>query len=103
MFPEWLDPALSENTAAAMLRGLNSLTANWGELIATAQTILGYYQEIPLDRVHTLYDDASAQALTAAARILDTASQSLTELPEEHRHNLRLQAVVAFGMCANFS
>ena len=103
MFPEWLDPALSENTAAAMLRGLNSLTANWGELIAVAQTIMGHYQEMPLERVSTLYDEATAQALTAAARILDTASQSSTELPDEHRNNLKLLAVVAFGMCANFS
>ena len=86
-----------------MLRGLNSLSANWGELIASAQTIMGYYQEMPLDRVSSLYDEANAQALTAAARILDTASQSSTELPEEHRNNLKLLAAVAFGMCANFS
>ena len=35
--PQWLDYALSENTAAAMFRGLQGLSARWGELIAAAQ------------------------------------------------------------------
>jgi hypothetical protein len=34
--PQWLDYALSENTAAAMFRGLQGLSARWGELIAAA-------------------------------------------------------------------
>jgi len=30
--PHWLDYASSENTAAAMFRGLQGLSARWGEL-----------------------------------------------------------------------
>jgi hypothetical protein len=44
--PPWLDYALSENTAAAMFRGLQELSAPWGELIAAAQAVMGLYQNL---------------------------------------------------------
>ena len=43
--PDWLDYVRSENTATAMFRGLRGISANWGELIATAQSTMSIYQD----------------------------------------------------------
>ena len=75
--PRWLDYALSENTAAAMFRGLQGLSARWGELIAAAQAVMGVYQDLPMGNVEPLYDEQNVLPLIAASRILDAASQSL--------------------------
>ncbi len=76
MLPDWLDYSFSENAATAMFRGLRGLTANWGELIATAQTVMSIYQDnLASEAVERLYDEKHAQPLIAASRILDTASQ----------------------------
>src|ERR1051325_6110277 len=102
MLPIWLDYKNSENTAAVMFRGLRGLSASWGELVATAQTVLSYYQDIPLPETESLYDEENALPLIAASRILDAASQPPSgRLPEE-QINLALNAAVAFGMYGNF-
>jgi helicase len=100
--PQWLDYALSENTAAAMFRGLRGLSARWGELIAAAQAVMGLYQDLPSDSAEQLYDEQNALPLIAASRILDAASQHPSALPEEERQYLAVVAAVAFGMYGNF-
>ena len=103
--PEWLNYSRSENAATAMFRGLRGISANWGELIATAETIMSIYEDrlIP-EMVERLYDyeSTSTLPLVAASRILDTASQAPSGLPEEDRTDLGLSAAVAFGMYGNF-
>jgi len=64
--PQWLDYALSENTAAAMFRGLQGLSARWGELIAAAQAVMGSYQDLPVGSIEQLYDEQNALPLIAA-------------------------------------
>lgn len=103
--PDWLNYSLSENAATVMFRGLRGISANWGELIATAQSTMSIYQDRrDPELVERLYDynSTSALPLVAASRILDSASQAPAGLPEEHRANLGLSAAVAFGMYGNF-
>ena len=100
--PQWLDYALSENTAAAMFRGLQGLSARWGELIAAAQAVMGSYQDLPLGSTEQLYDEQKALPLIAASRILDAASQRPSGLPDEDRQYLAVVAAVAFAMYGNF-
>lgn len=100
--PQWFDYALSENTAAAMLRGLGRLSASWGELIAAAQAVMGLYQDLPSDSAEQLYDEHNALPLIAASRILDAASQRPSALPDEERDYLAIVAAVAFAMFGNF-
>lgn len=106
MFPEtlphWLDYALSENTAAAMFRGLQGLSARWGELIAAAQAVMGIYQDLTTGSVERLYDEQNALPLIAASRILDAASQRPSGLPDEDRQQLACVSAVAFAMYGNF-
>ena len=103
--PDLLDYVRSENTATAMFRGLRGISANWGELIATAQSTMSIYQDrrIPemVERLYD-YDSTSTLPLVAASRILDSASQTPAGLPEEDRADLGLCAAVAFGMYGNF-
>ena len=87
--PQWLDYALSENTAAAMFRGLQGLSARWGELIAAAQAVMGSFQDLPLGSIEQLYDEQKALPLIAASRILDAASQRPSGLPDEDASILR--------------
>jgi len=102
LLPQWLDYALSENTAAAMLRGLQGLSARWGELIATAQAVMGVYQDLPMSHIESLYDEHNILPLIAASRILDTASHASADLPEADRQYLAIAAAVAFAMYGNF-
>lgn len=103
--PDWLDYSRSENAATAMFRGLRGISASWGELVATAQSIMSIYQDrrIPemVERLYD-YDSSSTLPLVAASRILDAASQPSAGLPEEDRTDLGLCAAVAFGMYGNF-
>ncbi len=100
--PRWLDYALSENTAAAMFRGLQGLSARWGELIAAAQAVMGVYQDLPMDDVESLYDEQNVLPLIAASRILDAASQPPAGLSEADCQHLTVVAAVAFAMYGNF-
>lgn len=100
--PDWLDFAASENAAAAMYRGLSGPSASWGELIATAQAIMGIYQDTGPEEIESLYDERNVLPLIAASRILDTAAQPRTGLNEYEQRNLGLAAAVCFGMYANF-
>jgi hypothetical protein len=56
MLPEWLDFAFSENAAVAMYRGLQGPTASWGELIASSQAIVGFFQEFDVAKIDELYN-----------------------------------------------
>jgi hypothetical protein len=102
MLPEWLDFAFSENAAVAMYRGLQGPTASWGELIASSQAIVGFFQEFDVAKIDELYNMEDILPLVAAARIFDAASQIPSGLPEEDRINIGLCAAVAFGMYGNF-
>lgn len=103
MLPEWLDYAFGENVAASMFRGLQGRTASWGELIATAQTVVGYYQDdLSSDTITSYYDQQNILPLIAASRILDTASQLSTGNDFSTRLSLGLTAATAFGMYGNF-
>ncbi len=77
-------------------------SAKWGELIASAQAVMGEFQDRLDDAPEQLHDEQEALSLIAAARILDAASQPPAGLPEAHRGGLALAAAVAFGMYGNF-
>jgi helicase len=104
LLPDWINYRQSENTAAALARGLVQRPASWGELIATAQAIIGFYQEDEAWAQGTtvLYDEQAALPLIAAARVLDSAARETTDLPENERGDLSLLAAVAFSMYGNF-
>ncbi len=102
MLPEWLDYAGGENVATAMFRGLRTTPAPWGELIASAQAVMGLFQDDLSGDLARLYEEQTALPLIAAARILDAASQPPAGLPAEHRRDLALAGAVAFGMYGNF-
>ncbi len=108
LVPEWLDYASDEHKAVAMFRGLQGLSGNWGELIATAQTVMSYYSDMTWDSVDELYDERRVVPLIAAAHILDTASQfEFSPDPEEPtseevHQSIALTAAVAFSMYGNF-
>ena len=101
MLPEWLDYAGGENVATAMFRGLRTTPWPWGELIASAQAVMGLFQD---DLSGDLRGSTKSRRRfpIAAARILDAASQPPAGLPAEHRRDLALAGAVAFGMYGNF-
>lgn len=101
MLPDWLDVPGNENAAAAKVRQLRGGSGTWGELIAGAQATIGFYQDYPVENIRALYDEETAVPLIAAARILDSASQSATDITEGERVDLALAAAVAFGMYGN--
>jgi hypothetical protein len=76
--PPWLDYALSENTAAAMFRGLQGLSARWGELIAAAQAVMGSYQDLLVGSTEQLYDEPKPTPMTCGT------TQYIN--PREYRH-----------------
>ncbi|MGH8057567.1 MAG: DEAD/DEAH box helicase, partial [Candidatus Entotheonellia bacterium] len=100
--PQWLDYALSENTAAAMSRGLQGLSVRWGELIGEAEAVMGIFQDLTKESPERFYEEQNALPLIAASRILDAASQPPSGLPDEDRQYLAVVAAVAFAMYGNF-
>ena len=100
--PQWLDYAMSENTAAAMFRGLQGLSARWGELIGEAEAVMGIFQDLTKESPERFYEEQNALPLIAASRILDAASQPPSGLPEADRQYLAVVAAVAFAMYGNF-
>jgi helicase len=103
MLPEWLDYAFGENIAASMFRGLQGRTASWGELVATAQAVIGYYQDdLTPETINSFYEQERVLPLIAASRILDSASQLSTGDDFTTRLSLGLTSAVAFGMYGNF-
>jgi len=100
--PTWLDFASRENAAASSLRSLSAPSFGWGTLIASAQAVVARYQGVAASETSRLLREENALALIAAARILDTASQSQIQLPAEHRQNLAIYAASAFAMYGNF-
>ena len=85
-----------------MFRGLQGLSARWGELVATAQAVMGIYQDLSTTNIEQLYDEPNVLPLIAASRILDAASQSPAGLPDDDRQHLAFVAAVAFAMYGNF-
>ena len=77
-------------------------SAKWGKLIASAQAVMGEFQDRLDNAPEQLHDEQEALSLIAAARILDAASQPPAGLPKAHRGGLALAAAVAFGMYGNF-
>ena len=43
-----------------MFRGLQGLSARWGELVAAAQAVMGIYQDLSTINVEQLYDENNA-------------------------------------------
>lgn len=84
MLPDWLDVAANENAAAAKLRQLSGREGTWGELIASAQAVMGIYQDRFDEDVRFLYKERDTIPLIGTARILDAASQS-SDIPEAER------------------
>ena len=102
MLPRWIDPSNDEKLAAAIIRGPVSDYSPWGKLIASAQATMSLFYEHFIDSPAELYDEANAVPLIAASRVLDSAAQPFSGVPDEHRNDLALTAAVAFGMYGNF-
>ena len=101
-----LDYITSERAAAGMARGLDRPQGSWGELIATAQAIVGLFQEYtpgidgPLS---IFYNQESIAPLIAAARILDSASQPMSGIEDASSQQLAILGATAFAMYGNFA
>ena len=98
----------AENACAAMARGLKVSPMSWGHLIAIAQKEMGRFQQRQtLAKSHNLHGGLEALHLTAAARILHTASNAVLEDEDESERELKAQrlamlAACAYAMHANF-
>lgn len=100
---EPIDYALAENAAAIAIRQLSGERRGWGELVAIAQKILSHADDVPRDDLSDLRDYTAAAALTAAARVLDAASDPRSELPGSDRMSLACLAAIAYGIGGNFA
>jgi helicase len=81
---------------------MNGPTSSWGDLVAAAQAAIGVFQDVPNAAIESAFDENASLPLTAAARILDSASQRRGVVPREERKSLALLAAVAFAMHGNF-
>ena len=94
-------------SATAMRRNLTGRSANWGQLIANSQAVLGAFSNSDYARNgdHTvLYDEDNAAPLIAAARTLDSAADTIPEdeLSEDARFRIRILSSLAYSMYGNF-
>ncbi len=109
--PDWLEIERGENRAFIALRSADEPVADWGELIAEAQYVIGRSRH-PVDGgFDHLLDPDRAADLIAASRILDNASQAREGSPpgsdagptgEEQIGPLHLLAAAAYAMHGNF-
>ncbi len=111
--PDWLEIERGENRAFIALRSADEPVADWGELIAEAQYVIGRAREPINDSFDHLLGTEEAADLIAASRILDNAAQAReTEplVPEDgvpptdnaQIGPLHLLAAVAYAMHGNF-
>ena len=94
----------AESLAAGLARRVDGVSASWGELIAIAQRTVGASQEYDRKdpKIAAVFHSEDAWALTAAARILDTAARLLTREEAGSRRRLAAAAMVAFAAGGNF-
>lgn len=102
VLPSGLDLPSAETSAFGLVRGLKGHSRSWSDLVAHAQLVMSYYQELPTDQITRLYDISEASPLVAASRILDAVSMPESELPESERQDWALLGLLAFGMWGNF-
>jgi helicase len=102
ILPDWIAYAAAENSAAALYRGLTEKAASWGELIAQAQAVMGFFQDQTLAELDQLYDEQKAAPLIAAARVLDTAALIYRGRDDEASTYLATTAAMCFAMYGNF-
>ena len=93
--------AFAENSAFRSIRGLKGDRLSWGEMIAVAQSCIGFFQEHE-GEPDLLYEEPAAQPLLAAARILESASKASSDADEPARSRLRMLAACAYAMFGNF-
>src|SRR5262245_48595111 len=89
----------AETVAASIIRGLEGVSADWGELIAASQKVIGAAQELisaPAFDVADLYSDAG-WPVTAAARILNAGSIFVSDTQHEASTSLSILSASAFG------
>lgn len=102
LLPPGLDLPSAENSAFALVRGLGRNPRSWSDLVAHAQLVMSYFQELPKDQTTQLYNVDTSAPLIAASRILDSVSLPESELPEAERQDWALLALLSFGMWGNF-
>src|SRR4051794_28922919 len=89
-----------------MLRGLAVAPVAIGELIASAQKALGYFQQQSfLSNANNLHSEENSRALIGAARTLNSVAYSLKKLgaiPAEDTRSLLILSACAFAMHGNF-
>lgn len=102
VLPRGLDLSSAETSAFGLIRGLKGHSRSWADLVAHAQLVMTYYQELPVDQITRLYDIGEAAPLVAASRILDAVSMPESELPDSERQDWALLGLLAFGMWGNF-
>ena len=86
-YPEWPNYVFSEKTTMSLVRGLRGMSGEWGKFIATAQAVIGYFQDVPRNDAARLYDEDKVLPLIAASRILDSASTTHSGLAEAERRD----------------
>lgn len=103
--PEDVEFIRAERAAAGYRRADSSITFAWGEIIATAQRVLGEYQanfrEDPSGITRLIIDDTAIGPLVAAARMLESAAASIKNLPRTQATQMLLLAGCAYAMYGN--
>lgn len=116
---EYLDDVpyvAAENAAARLNRGMVERPASWETLIATAQRVIGHYQNAGRDpdaSVESFYEAPLSRPLTAAARILTAGAETVVRESEQadyvgdvsrlQANSLAWLASSAFAAAGNFA
>lgn len=88
-----------EQTSASLSLGLSAAPRGWSELIAGAQGALS--RALVTLRRSAESTNGTGKELSAAARILDSASRPVSELTSDERRYAALLALQAFALDAN--
>ena len=100
--PSWVDYGHAEQAAAVMARGLSGTTAAWGELLATAQTVLARRLDTPDAERAISYGFDDWRDMVSASRILDLAGTDKGLADQSNRQVAAILAACAFGMSGTF-
>ena len=100
--PSWVDYELAEQAAAVMTRSLSGTTAAWGELLATAQTVLARRLDTIDAEPTASYGFDDWRDIVCASRILDLAGTDKGLADRGNRQSAAILAACAFGMSGAF-
>src|SRR5690348_16772900 len=99
-FPKWLAIERAENTVFTHRRHGNDNVTEWLSFLNASQVVLSYAQDLSETESAELFRIERATALIAAARILDSAAESLIRRQPRDLANENLQLPISYSALA---